>query len=79
MMSLKACIIYIFAVILKCIGRMMVTGINCSNIDLNDKICHYTKILLGRKNFVNDQQRVFALGMCMVLLMLIPLLKGLHD
>lgn len=55
------------------------TGINCSNIDLNDKICHDTKILLGCINFVNDQQRVFALGMCMVLLMLIPLLKGLHD
>ena len=37
-------------------------GINCSNIDLNDKICHDTKILLGRINFVNDQQRVFRTG-----------------
>ena len=62
MMSLKACIIYIFVVILKYIGRMRVTGINCSNIDLNDKICHDTKILLGCINFVNDQQRVFHTG-----------------
>ena len=28
------------------------TGINCSNIDLNDKICHDTKILLGRKRYI---------------------------
>lgn len=41
---------------------MRVTGINCSNIDLNDKICHDTKILLGCINFVNDQQRVFRTG-----------------